>query len=102
MSSKKVERRQGVRISFTGPVNYRDLGHAGQIPGRVTVVGEIVDLSNAGMRIRTKEQSLEEGTVVRAEIPVTDNKIAVPVLSQVLWVTEGKAGAYEAGLRFML
>lgn len=102
MSSKQEERRKGVRISYPGPLSYMAMGLAGRIPNQEILLGEIVDLSKGGMRIRTGRQTLEEGTVVRAEIPVSEPSITVPVLSQVLWIREEKPGNYQVGLRFVL
>lgn len=102
MSSRHDERRRGVRISYARSMSYIAMGQAGRIPHHDTLLGEIVDLSNGGMRIRIGPQTLEEGTVVRAEIPVAESAIAVPVLSQVLWIREEKPGNYQAGLRFVL
>ena len=101
MAWQVAENRLDVRFPYTHPVSFIATGGPRHSPTDLVLDGKIVDLSNGGMGIRTQERGLEEGTVVRARVPVSDAPIAVPVLSQVKWVREEGDGVYLAGLRFV-
>ncbi len=101
MAWQVAEKRLDVRFPYTHPVSYITTGGPRHFPTEVTLQGEIVDLSNGGIGIRTEGRVLEEGNVVRARIPVSDSTVAMPVLSQVRWVREERVGVYLAGLRFV-
>ncbi len=96
------EKRGSVRITYVRPVIYNALGQSGHPPNHDTFLGEGLDLSNGGMRIRMEGRVLPEGSVVRARIAVSEPGVTVPVLTQVRWVKEEQPGAYQIGLRFVL
>lgn len=64
--------------------------------------GEIVDISNGGMAIRTEEMTLEAGAMVTAWVPIADFPVTVPIPSQVTRVRKESPGLYHLGLRFLL
>lgn len=101
MAGQIAENRLDLRFPYTHPASFIATGGPRHSPTDLVLDGKIVDLSNSGMGIRTQGRALEEGTVVRVRVPVSDAPIAVPVLSQVRWVVEEKAGVYLAGLRFV-
>ncbi len=96
------EKRVSVRYPYTRPVSYMAMGKSGRPPDKVAVHGEIVDLSNGGMRIRMERQALEEGAVLQVWFPISEPPVTIPVLAQVRWVREEIHGNYQVGLRFMI
>jgi hypothetical protein len=78
------------------------MGDPNRPPSHHIARGEILDLSNGGMKIRIKTQAhLAEGAVVIARIPLRNIKAAVPTLAIVRWTKTLDAGS-QAGLRFIM
>ena len=102
MASTQQERRKEGRVSYTQISSYFPMGESGRSTGFQNIHCNILNLSSTGMRIRVEDIDLEEGMVLRAQIPVMNSDIRVPVLSQVIWLKEKKAGSCEVGLRFLL
>jgi len=75
-------------------------------PGRLVSIGvtcslgEIIDLSAKGMRVRRKGFCrFKPGTV--AELLLRDEEETVPVKACIRWVKKIRAGVYEMGLEFL-
>lgn len=102
MAINQQERRKEGRVSYTHLSSYFPMGQAGRSTGFQNIRCNILNLSSTGMRIRVEDLSLEEGMVLRAQIPVTNSDILLPVLSQVIWFKGKKSGSCEVGLRFLL
>jgi len=66
------------------------------------VEGGIVDVSSGGMRIRTGQDGLEEGAILKVWLPIPEVEVTVAVLTEVRWVKEEAPGNFYAGLRFIL
>ena len=63
---------------------------------------EILDLSEHGLRIRLRNRTIEEGTVLLIKVPVSSAPVTVPSLAQVRWIKAGKARTCEAGLKYVI
>ncbi len=59
------EKRAGLRFSYRSPVSYIALGDPIHPPDKESSSGEIVDLSDSGVRIRLKAGVFEDGTVLQ-------------------------------------
>lgn len=100
--TKKKERRGDSRFPYLRPFSYVAMWDPSRPPSHATARGEILDLSNGGMKIRIKRQThLTEGVVVIARIPLRNIKAAVPTLAIVKWTKALDAGL-QAGLRFIM
>jgi PilZ domain len=64
--------------------------------------GEILDIGDGGVRIRTAVRPPKKGTAVQARIPLIELQITVPVLGQVRWVRKQGTEAFEMGLLYIL
>ncbi len=71
------------------------------VPHRIAS-GQILDLSNGGMKIRVKRRAwLSDGAVVVARIPLRNIKATVPTVAVVRWTKSLDMGLL-AGLRFLM
>lgn len=103
MSWQEDDKRQHARFRYTRPVRYSPLRMSGRSSEPEPVPrGEIVDISNGGMAIRTEGPTLEAGAMVTAWIPIADFPVTVPIPSEVTRVRTESPGLYHLGLRFLL
>ena len=98
----KKERRLSRRFLYKHPIRYMAMGDLKRPPDEAPRIGDVVDLSDGGMRIRTAEPGLGKGFILKLWLPVSEVEVSVPVLSEVRWVKEERPGGYHAGLRFMM
>lgn len=73
-------------------------------PNVVDVKGEIIDISNSGMRLRVDGKPPEKGSVLRILVPVPvapDAQAFIPVLTQVRWVKDASDEDRHIGIKFM-
>jgi hypothetical protein len=96
------EKRIIQRFPYKYPVIYISLGHEAHPPEREDTGGEIMDLSDNGMRLRVNGRKFAEGSLLLVRVPVSKVPVSVPSLAQVRWIKEVESGAYEAGLRFVV
>jgi hypothetical protein len=89
----EAERRESPRTPYPRSVFYVAMGQLGE--------GEILNMGDGGIRIRTTLQLLDLGTVFRLLIPFSDPNITVPVFGQVRWVSKEGRTRYEIGLQFL-
>jgi hypothetical protein len=87
------EQRQAFRAPYACPVSFLAMGQVGH--------GEILNLGNGGGRIRTSLDFLERGTIIRAQIQISNPPISVPVFGLVRWVKKESKAMYEIGLQFL-
>lgn len=87
------EQREVFRTPYTCPVRYVAMGQAGH--------GEILNLGDGGVRIRTALHRFEIGTMLLAQISFSNPSITVPVFGLVRWVREESGALYEIGLQFV-
>jgi PilZ domain len=95
MGWPREEKRNVKRILYVRPIGYRAMG--GQ-PSH----GEILDIGDGGVRIRTAVRPPKKGTAVQVRIPLIELQITVPALGQVRWVKQEGAEVYEMGLLYIL
>jgi PilZ domain len=96
------EKRTVPRFPFKSPLNYMAMGYPSHTPDRNYEAGELVDLSDKGMRMKIEGRKIEEGAVLLVRVPVSGPPVSVPSLAQVLWTREQNSGDYESGLRFVI
>ena len=99
---KRDEKRAVLRYPYGSRVSYTDLGHPVHPLDKAEFTAEILDLSNAGMRMRTKGSALGNGTVLRVRISVPETQAAVPTLAQVIWTKQEKDDVCHVGLKFVV
>jgi PilZ domain len=87
------EQREALRAPYACPVRYMANGQAGQ--------GEILNLGDGGVRIRTALHRIEIGTMMLAQISFSTPPITVPVFGLVRWVSRDGGALYEIGLQFL-
>lgn len=98
----KKERRLSRRFSYKHPVRYMAMGDLTRPPNKAANGGDVVDLSDGGMRIRTAKPGLEKGVIFRVWLPVSEVEVSVPVLTEVRWIEEGRTGTFQGGLMFIV
>jgi len=96
------EKRTDRRFTYRYPVRFAAMGRPAHAPEKKYESGEIMDLSERGMRIKVGGRRLEEGTILLVRIPVSKQPVTVPSLLQVLWTNKEEPEACEAGLRFLV
>ncbi len=96
------QKRLSHRIPFKRSMRFKVLGNATHPPGKTAIKGEILDVSDEGMKIREEGRSLQDGFMVVIRVPITETETTVPAMAQVRWVKPSNPGFYEAGLMFMV
>ena len=96
------QKRAGSRIPFKRPMQFKVMGNAVHPTDTIAVDGEILDVSDLGMKIREEGRQLQDGFVLVIRVPITETRTTVPALAQVKWVKPEKPGVYEAGVMFMM
>ena len=96
------QRRATRRVPFKRPVLFKVMGNTTHPTDTVANEGEILDVSDTGMKIREKGRSLQDGFVVVVRFPLSETQTTVPAMAQVKWVRPERPGVYEAGLMFMV
>ncbi len=96
------EKREAVRSPYHRPVNFLVAGAADAPPHELPSRGEIVNISQGGMGMRTEQRALQEGAILQAWVPVAEPPVTFPILTQVKWVREDQPGLSQIGLRFMV
>lgn len=77
-------------------------------PDTAEVNGEILDVSDNGLKIRVDRRVLEPGTVIRIRIPIdakpdsTASNVTIPILGEVRWVRDNTAKDFLVGVRFLV
>ncbi len=90
------------RVSFKRSMRFKVMGDTTQPPDQTANEGEILDVSDMGMKIREQGRSLRDGVVLVIRVPLTETQTTVPAMAQVRWVKSAEPGFYEAGLMFMV
>ncbi len=98
----KKERRLSQRFSYQHPVKYMAMGDPMRPPDEVPREGDVLDLSDGGIRIKTTRPGLGKGLILKVRLPVSKVEASVPVLAEVRWIEEKKTGTFQAGLMFMV
>ena len=96
------QKRATRRIPFKCPVLFKVMGNTTHHTDTVATDGEILDVSDTGMKIREKGRALQDGFVVVVRVPLSETQTTVPTMAQVKWVKPERSGVYEAGLMFMV
>ncbi len=96
------QKRVSRRISFKRSIRFKVMGNTIHPPDNIATDGEILDVSDAGMKIREEGRSLQDGFVLVIRVPITGTRTTVPTMAQVQWVKPAEPGFYEAGLMFMV
>ena len=99
---KQNSTRADKRYPCKSPMTFLTFGSYGQPQNKDVVPSKIIDLSDSGMRIRLQGRTLEEGTVLLVNVPLSSAPVIVPSLAQVKWIRKEKPGTYEAGLKYVL
>ncbi|MBI2471516.1 MAG: PilZ domain-containing protein [Planctomycetes bacterium] len=106
MKKHEDEKRRNKRISYPQPAStsFIVMGDFIHPPNTYDVKGEILDVSNGGMKIRVDGNPPEKGSVLRVLVPVhvaPDVQAVIPVLTQVRWVKGSSNEDHQVGIRFM-
>ncbi len=96
------EKRAARRVPFKRPIQFKMMGNATHPADKIAINGEILDVSDTGMKIREEGRLLEDGHVLVIRVPITETQTTVPAMAQVKWVKPERPGVYEAGLMFMV
>lgn len=107
MKKLTEEKRMSVRIPYASPTSYRAMGSLVCPPSAVDVQGEILDISDGGLRIRVDGQAIEPGTILCIRVPVnakskSKTSITFPVLAEVRWVRKAALKDRQVGVRFIV
>ena len=97
-----MEKRASRRVPFNAPMRFSVMGSITRPPDKMAINCESLDMSDAGMKIREKGRSLQQGHVLVIRVPITETQTTVPAMAQVQWVKTQKTGVYEAGLMFII
>ncbi|HHT9138934.1 MAG TPA: PilZ domain-containing protein [Candidatus Wunengus sp. YC60] len=106
MKEPKEEMRKDKRFPSANPLStsFVVMGDFVHMPNVVDVKGEILDLSNKGMKIRVNGKPPEKGAIIRIQVPIAiapNNQIVVPILSQVRWVKGISKRDRQFGIKFI-
>lgn len=106
MKNLEEEKRKDKRFPSANPLStsYIVMGDFVHMPNVFDVKGEILDLSNKGMKIRVNGKPPTKGSVIRIRIPIPvapNNQIVVPILSQVRWVKRVSNEDRQFGIKFI-
>ena len=76
-------------------------------PDTAEVNGEIMDVSDNGLKIRVDRRALEPGTVIRIRIPIeakpdSTTSVTIPILAEVRWIRDNTAKDVLVGVRFLV
>ena len=101
------DKRMRVRFPYTHPASYMVMGSFISPPGIVDIQGEILDISDEGVRIRVDGHALKPGTILRIRVPLYTKfkpniQVTLPVLAEVKWVRNVLPKDRQAGLRFVI
>jgi hypothetical protein len=96
------QERASRRVSFKRAMRFKVMGNATHPPDTTAVEGEILDVSDTGMKIREEGRTLQDGFVLVIRVPIAETRTTVPAIAQVQWVKPAEPGFYEAGLMFMV
>lgn len=96
------QKRASLRVSFKRSIRFKVMGNTTHPPDEAAANGEILDVSDTGMKIREEGRSLQDGSVLVIRVPIADTQTTVPAMAQVQWVKPAEAGFYEAGLMFVV
>lgn len=96
------QKRAARRVPFKHPMRFKIMGDAIRPAGKTAIEGEILDVSDTGMKIRGKDRCLQDGFVLVIRIPIAETRTSVPAMAQVKWVKAAEPGFCEAGLMFLV
>jgi hypothetical protein len=96
------QKRAARRVPFKRPMLFKVMGNTTHPTDTVATDGEILDVSDLGMKIREEGRSLQDGFVVVVRVPLSETQTTIPAMAQVKWVRPERPGVYEAGLMFMV
>ncbi len=96
------QKRASRRVPFKSSMRFKVMGNATRLPDKAAIDGEILDVSDTGMKIRGEGRSLQEGCVLVIRVPIAETRTSVPAIAEVKWVKFEKPGSYEAGLMFIV
>jgi c-di-GMP-binding flagellar brake protein YcgR len=95
------QKRASHRVSFKRPIRFKVMGNAASPPDKTATDGEILDVSDSGMKIKEEGRMLHDGYVLVIRVPIVETQTTIPTMARVQWVKPGESGFYEAGLMFM-
>lgn len=95
-------KRAARRVPFKCSMRFEVMGNTTHPAGKTAIEGEILDVSDTGMKIRGKGGSLQDGFVLVIRVPIIETRTTVPAMAQVKWVKPTERGFYEAGLMFIM
>jgi hypothetical protein len=96
------QERTSHRISFKRPMRFKVMGTVTDPPDKTAIDGEILDVSDTGMKIREEGRTLQDGSVLVIRVPIAETRTTVPAMAQVRWVRPAEPGFCEAGLMFIV
>lgn len=95
------QQRAARRVPFKRSMRFKVLGDTTHLAGTAAIEGEILDVSDMGMKIREKSGSLQYGFVLSIKVPITETRTTVPTMAVVKWVKSAERGFYESGVMFI-
>jgi hypothetical protein len=96
------EKRSFQRFPYGCPMNFMAMGQTVSLPDTDYASGEIINISDGGMKIKVEGRAFEGGRVLLVRVPIKGIKSSVPTLAKVQWAISEETGVYEAGLKFVV
>jgi len=96
------QKRAARRIPLKRPMQFKVMGNTTHPADKTALDGEILDVSDTGMKIREEGRPLEDNFVLVIRVPLSETQTTIPAMAQVKWVKPKRPGVYEAGLMFMV
>lgn len=93
------EKRAFSRIPYMLGLNYTAIENLFSEKPEVSLEGEVMDLSDAGMRMSINEL-VEVGYLILARVPLPGVNVHLPVIGQVMWRQQHNT-KYHVGIRFL-
>lgn len=100
----RKEKRISNRYSYNAFLSYTVMGDFLQPPNVINVRGNMLDISNTGMRFQIDERPPKKGSVlcIRVDVNFANVVVTLPVLVEIKWVKEVSANKHYLGGRFMV
>jgi len=99
---KQNNSRANERFPCNSTKGFVALSSLGKAPDKDAFSGQIMNLSQGGIGLRLKVQTLEEGAILIVNMPISLAPVTVPSVAQVKWIKEEKPGTFQAGLQYLI
>ncbi|MCX8092551.1 MAG: PilZ domain-containing protein [Candidatus Goldbacteria bacterium] len=95
-----IEKRSDKRAEFNNEIRYKLIGDDSSSIQVEYITATTKNISRGGLCMVIPHK-INEGNVIRVEIPVENNKKHIKAFCEVQWCKENKTGSYDIGVSFI-